>query len=95
MKKLLTTSILISAITASTITFTGCDKVNRASRTMDTAFGGDYKVEVIGTTKTYFVKNDKVTSEPEKGYYIFYAEVDGKKTLVQTPIGMTIITKVD
>lgn len=74
---------------------TGCDKINRASRTLDTFLGGDYKVYIMGHKDVYTVKGGKITSEPEKGYYIFYPEVNGKETLVQSPIALTTIVKVD
>ncbi len=73
----------------------GCDKVNKASRTMDTMLGGDYKVIVQGIEEPFFVKNDKVTSIPEKGYYVFYPIIDGKERLVQSPIQLTTIIKMD
>lgn len=82
---LLCTALLLSA----------CDKVNNASRTMDTMLGGDYKVIVQGIEKPFFVKNDKVTSVPEKGYYVFYPMIDGKERLVQSPIQLTTIIKMD
>lgn len=72
-----------------------CDKINNASRTMDTMLGGDYDVYVQGFDTPFQVRNDKVTSVPEKGYYIYYPLVDGKETLVQSPIQLTTIIKVD
>jgi len=73
----------------------GCDKVNRVSRTMDTMLGGDYDVYIQGHDQVYHVKNGKVTSEAGKGYYIFYPTVDGKETMVQSPVQLTTIVKVD
>lgn len=73
----------------------GCDKINNASRTMDTMLGGDYDVYVQGFDTPFHVKNDKVTSVPDKGYYIYYPMIDGKETLVQSPIQLTTIIKVD
>ncbi len=74
---------------------TGCDKVNRASRTMDTMLGGDFKVYVQGIEEPFIVNNGKVTSIPEKGYYVYYPLVDGKERLVQSPIQITTIIKMD
>ena len=74
---------------------TGCDAINRTSRTMDTMLGGDYEVHITGHPVVYQVRNDKITSEPGKGYYIFYPTIDGKKTLVQAPIALTTIIKKD
>lgn len=73
----------------------GCDKINRTARTMDTMLGGDFEVHILGHDKPYFVNNGKVTSVPEKGYYVFYPEVDGKKVMVQSPIQITTIIKME
>jgi len=74
---------------------TGCDKVNNASRAMDTMLGGDYTVYVQGIEKPFKVDNGKVTSVPDKGYYVFYPKIDGKERLVQSPIQITTIIKMD
>lgn len=73
----------------------GCDRINNASRTMDTMLGGDFDVYIAGHPQVYHVKNGKVTSVPEKGYYVFYPTIDGRKTMVQSPIHSTTIVKVD
>ncbi|MFT6029430.1 MAG: hypothetical protein ACI8O8_001166 [Oleiphilaceae bacterium] len=85
----------ILVLTFLALFITGCDKVNQASRTMDTMLGGDYKVIVQGIDEPFFVKNDKVTSISEKGYYVFYPIIDGKERLVQSPIQLTTIIKMD
>ncbi|MFT7184905.1 MAG: major membrane immunogen (membrane-anchored lipoprotein) [Pseudohongiellaceae bacterium] len=72
-----------------------CDKVNNASRAMDTMLGGDFIVYVQGIDQPFTVKNGKVTAVPEKGYYVFYPEIDGKERLVQSPIQITTIIKMD
>lgn len=72
-----------------------CDKINNTSRTLDTMLGGDYEVHILGHDKPYIVTNGKITSVPEKGYYVFYPKVNGKKTLVQSPIQLTTIIKID
>ena len=90
MQKLLSVFFIFSLLG-----LTACDKVNRASRTLDTFLGGDYKVYIMGHETVYYVDGGKITSEPEKGYYIFYPTVNGKETLVQSPIGITTIVKVD
>lgn len=72
---------------------TGCDKINNASRTMDTMLGGDYDVHILGHEQAYRVNNGKVTSVPEKGYYVFYPTIDGKERMVQSPIQLTTIIK--
>lgn len=73
----------------------GCDKINNASRTMDTMLGGDYDVFIQGHATVYHVKNSKVTSVPEKGYYVYYPIINGKERMVQSPINITTIVKVD
>lgn len=75
--------------------FVGCDKINRASRTMDTMLGGDYEVHVLGHKQPYIVNGGKVTSVPEKGYYVFYPLINGKEKMVQSPIQITTIIKTD
>lgn len=85
----------ILSLLLATTALVGCDKVNHASRTMDTMLGGDFKVYVQGIEKPFIVNNGKVTSVPEKGYYVYYPEVDGKERLVQSPIQITTIIKMD
>jgi len=79
----------------STLLLSACDKVNKASRTMDTMLGGDFLVHVQGIEKPFTVNNGKVTAVPEKGYYVYYPEIDGKERLVQSPIQITTIIKMD
>ena len=78
-----------------TLFIVGCDKVNNASRTFDTMLGGDFKVYVQGIEEPFIVNNGKVTSVPEKGYYVFYPTIEGKERLVQSPIQITTIIKMD
>lgn len=73
----------------------GCDKINNTSRTIDTMLGGDYDVYISGHDTVYHVKNGKVTSVPDKGYYIFYPTIEGEKSMVQSPIQLTTIVKRD
>jgi hypothetical protein len=73
----------------------GCDFINRSSRTMDTMLGGDYEVHVQGFERPFQVNGGKITSQPDKGYYIFYPTIDGKKRLVQSPIHLTTIIEKD
>ncbi|MCV6613974.1 MAG: hypothetical protein OIF35_03280 [Cellvibrionaceae bacterium] len=85
----------LSLLALGLLLLSGCDKINNANRTMDTMLGGDYRVYIAGHDKVYTVDNGKVTSVPEKGYYVFYASLNGKKTLVQSPIATTTIEKID
>ncbi|OUS26960.1 hypothetical protein A9Q99_17260 [Gammaproteobacteria bacterium 45_16_T64] len=77
------------------LSLSGCDKINNMSRSMDTMLGGDYDVYIQGHGEVYHVKNGKVTSVPEKGYYVFYPIIKGKESMVQSPIQITTIVKVD
>ncbi|WP_299974009.1 hypothetical protein [uncultured Pseudoteredinibacter sp.] len=85
----------IALVAITVLTLAACDKINNANRTMDTMLGGDFKVYIAGHDKVYLVRNGKVTSIPEKGYYVFYATIDGKKRMVQSPIATTTIEKID
>ena len=85
----------LSILTLIALLITGCDFINRSTRTMDTMLGGDYEIHISGHNTVYHVENDKITSEPTKGYYIFYPTINGKKTLVQSPIQLTTIIKKD
>ncbi len=77
------------------VALSGCDKINKVNRSMDTMLGGDYEVYIQGHKEVYHVKNGKVTSAPDKGYYIFYPEINGVKRMVQSPIHITTIVKID
>ncbi len=70
---------------------TGCtqDQQNKLSRKVVEFLDGDYLVTYANgsTSKTWTIKNGKVTTT-EKGYYYFW---DEKKHYVQTPIENTFI----
>lgn len=76
-------------------TFSGCsqEQQNKVSRLGVSWLEGDYKVTYAdgAHVKSWIIKDGKVTSEPAKGYYYFWAKVDGKKVYVQTPIGRSYI----
>ncbi|OUR92134.1 hypothetical protein A9Q81_16910 [Gammaproteobacteria bacterium 42_54_T18] len=84
---------LVALITV--VAVSGCDKINNMNRSMDTMLGGDYDVYIQGHGSVYHVKNGKVTSVPEKGYYVYYPKINGKEQMVQSPIQITTIVKVD
>ena len=69
----------------------GCtqDQQNKLSRKIVEFLDGDYLVTYANgsTTKTWMIKNGKVTTS-DKGYYYFW---DEKKHYVQTPIENTFI----
>ena len=77
----------------------GCseEQQNKLSRLGVTWLEGDYKVTYADGehVKTWMVEDGKVTTEPAKGYYYFWAKVNGKKVYVQTPIARTYIEEVD
>ena len=73
----------------------GCseEQQNKLSRLGVSWLEGDYRVTYADGShvKSWVVKDGKVTSEPQKGYYYFWAEVDGKNIYVQTPIARSYI----
>ena len=73
------------------------EQQNRLSRVGVTWLEGDYSVTFAegSHVKTWTVKDGKVTSEPEKGYYFFWAIENGRKVYVQTPISRTYIQGLD
>ena len=77
----------------------GCseEQQNKISRLGVTWLEGDYRVTFAegSHVKSWEVRNGKVTSEPGKGYYYFWAVVDGKKRYVQTPILRSYIEEID
>lgn len=91
----LITSVLLVFFSA---VLTGCseEQQNKMSRLGVTWLEGDYKVTYADGShaKSWLVRDGKVTTEPAKGYYYFWAEVDGKSMYVQTPIGRTYIEEI-
>jgi len=70
------------------------DNINRLEREVFISRGvDDFNVYVlnVGTQPKYYHAVTKVTSEVDKGYYFFWAEVNGKKVYVQSPIALTLI----
>jgi len=73
------------------------EQQNKISRLGVTWLEGDYKVTYADGShvKSWTVLDGKVTSEPGKGYYYFWAKNEnGKKVYVQTPIGRTYIEEI-
>ena len=91
---LLSASIILFFLVVS-----GCseEQQNKISRIGVTWLEGNYKVTYADGehVKSWFVKDGKVTTEPAKGYYYFWAEVNGERRYVQTPIGRTYIEETD
>ena len=73
----------------------GCseEQQNKISRLGVSWLEGNYRVTYADGShvKSWIVRDGKVTSEPVKGYYYFWATVDGKKRYVQTPIERSYI----
>jgi hypothetical protein len=69
------------------------EQQNKVSRIGVSWLDGNYKVTYADGehVKTWVVKDGKVTSEPAKGYYYFWASVNDEKIYVQTPIARTYI----
>ena len=86
------------AITVSLSLIGGCteETQNKISRLGVTWLEGDYRVTFAEGQhlKQWEVSDSKVTSEPSKGYYYFWATQDGKKIYVQTPIERTYIEEI-
>lgn len=78
--------------------FAGCseEQQNKISRLGVTWLEGDYKVTYAdgAHVKSWDVRGGKVTTESVKGYYYFWADVNGKSVYVQTPIGRTYIEEI-
>lgn len=89
MKKLLVMVPVLLALGACTE-----EQQNKLSRLGVTWLEGDYRVTYADGehTRSWIVRNGKVTSEPQKGYYFFWAvDENGRKYYVQTPIARTYI----
>lgn len=89
----------IAAAAALVLASTGCteEQQNRLSRLGVTWLEGDYRITYADGehVKSWIVRDSKVTSEPEKGYYYFWTEVNGKSRYVQTPIVRTYIEEIE
>jgi hypothetical protein len=72
------------------------EQQNRISRLGVSWLEGDYKVTFYegNHKKEWMIKDSKVTSEAQKGYYYFWVLDNGKKKYVQTPIDRTVIEEI-
>lgn len=86
------------AVAAVATVAVGCSEEtqNRLSRIGVTWLEGDYRVTFAegSHVRIWEVRGGKVTTEPDKGYYYFWAKVDGKNVYVQTPIVRTYIEEI-
>jgi hypothetical protein len=73
------------------------EQQNRLARVGVTWLEGDYKVTYADGehVRSWIVRDGKVTSEPGKGYYYFWAREGERKYYVQTPIARTYIEEID
>ncbi len=85
----------VVALTAALLAAGGCseEQQNRLARIGVTWLEGDYRVTYADGehAKSWDVLDGKVTSDPDRGYYYFWATIEGKKRYVQTPIARTYI----
>ena len=90
-------SMLILLLPVLFLTACSEEQQNKLSRLGVTWLEGDYKVTFAegSHVKSWEVRDGKVTTEPSKGYYYFWAIVEGKKSYVQTPISRTYIEELD
>ncbi len=91
----LTLLIIVAAISTLLL---GCteEQQNKLSRLGITWLEGDYKVTFAegNHQRSWTILDSKVTSDPQKGYYYFWATENGKKFYVQTPIIRTYIEEI-
>jgi len=80
------------------LALTGCseEQQNRLSRIGVTWLEGDYRVTYAdgAHVKSWEVRDGKVTSDPAKGYYYFWAKTADGSSYVQTPIERTYIEEI-
>jgi hypothetical protein len=76
----------------------GCteEQQNRLSRLEVTWLEGNYRVTYADGehVKSWVVRDSKVTSEPQKGYYFFWIRDGKQRYYVQTPIARTYIEEI-
>jgi hypothetical protein len=76
----------------------GCseEQQNRLSRLGVTWLEGNYRVTYADGThaKSWEVRDGKITSEPEKGYYFFWVKEGKRRYYVPTPIAKTYIEEI-
>jgi len=89
--------VLVAFIISSGLVACSKDAQNKIARKKLEYSAANYKVTFVanGLVKEWNVVQDKVTSEPSKGYYLFWANVNGKKLYVQSPIERTIIEETE
>lgn len=91
--------VLIAVVAFTVMLLGGCseEQQNKLTRLGVTWLEGDYTVTFVegGHVRSWKVLDGKVTSDPAKGYYYFWArDANGKKYYVQTPIIRTYIEEI-
>lgn len=73
------------------------EQQNRLARVGVTWLEGNYRVTYADGehVRSWTVRDGKVTSEPDKGYYYFWAREGDRKFYVQTPIARTYIEELE
>ncbi|MCP4075320.1 MAG: hypothetical protein GY744_03950 [Gammaproteobacteria bacterium] len=92
MKKFIISFVLLLLLTACSE-----EQQNKISRLGVSWLEGNYKVTYADGqhVKSWIIRDSKVTSEPDKGYYYFWVEVNGSKRYVQTPIERSYIEEIE
>lgn len=91
--------VLIAVVAFTVMVLGGCseEQQNKLTRLGVTWLEGDYTVTFVEGShqKSWRVLDGKVTSDPQKGYYYFWArDEQGKKFYVQTPIVRSYIEEI-
>ncbi|MDH5360277.1 MAG: hypothetical protein OEX03_06920 [Gammaproteobacteria bacterium] len=89
-------SVLVLFTTVVLLSSCSEEQQNKLSRIGVTWLEGDYKVTFAEGShlKSWTILDGKVTSEPDKGYYYFWATENGRKIYVQTPILRSYIEEI-
>lgn len=91
MRRFLLCIVMLSGLNACTE-----EQQNKLARVGVTWLEGNYRVTFAteGHIRSWVVKGGKVTAEPGKGYYYFWANESGKNLYVQTPIERTYVEEI-
>lgn len=94
-KKTISIIVVLLLVAGGIFLWMNGDRVNRMDRLGVSYLNGNYSVTFsgLGGNKSWEVTDGKVTTEADKGYYFFWADVKGgsKKVYVQAPIQFTVI----
>ena len=73
------------------------EQQNKLTRLGVTWLEGDYRVTFASGShsKSWEIRGGKVTTEPTKGYYYFWAMTENGKQYVQTPIERSYIEQLN